>query len=68
MDPVPPDAQRELVDAQLARVEEAVELDVPKCASHRARNSSARYSRRCHGLSERSAPRGASVSTLGVDT
>ena len=28
----------------------------PKCASHSARNSSARYSRRCHGLPERSAP------------
>ena len=40
----------------------------PKTLSQSARNSSARYSLRCHGLSDFSAPGGASVSRLGVDT
>ena len=39
-----------------------------KLDSHSARNSSARYSRTCHGLSDFGAPGGASVSTFGVDT
>ncbi len=38
-----------------------------KCARQSRSNSRARYSCTCHGLSERSAPFGASVSTLGVE-
>ena len=40
----------------------------PKCASQSARNSSARYSFTCQGLSDFSAPGGASVSRFGVET
>ncbi len=55
--------------AQLARVEEPVHLDAGEVRRGTARsNSSGRYSCTCHGLSERAAPLGASVSTLGVET
>ena len=39
-----------------------------KCAAQSAWNSSGRYSLTCQGLPDFSAPSGASVSTLGVDT
>ena len=55
--------------AQLARMEQAVELDAREVLRGRAaRTRAARYSWTCQGLSERAAPFGASVSTFGVET
>ena len=59
---------RDLVRAQLARVEEPEQLDVREVALAQRAELLGRYSRTCHGLPERSAPFGASVSTLGVET
>ena len=58
MDAVPAQAlDRELVGAQLAGVEEAEQLDLAEVrARSSSRYSAARYSRRCQGLSDFSAP------------
>ena len=68
MDRVPAQPQRELMHAQLARVEQPVQLHRGEVPRHSCSNSSARYSCTCQGLSERGGPPGASVSTLGVET
>ena len=58
--------ERELVGAQPARVEQPEQLDRAEVRARTARGTpAARYSRTCHGLPERSAPFGASVSTFG---
>ena len=68
MDAVPAEAERELVRPELARVEDAEELDPAKWGSSSSRYSPAVYSRRCHGFSDFSAPAGASVRRFGVET
>ena len=67
MDAVPAEPDGELVDAQLAGVEEAEELDLLEMRLEQRAVLAGSYSRRCQGLSDFSAPGGARVRRLGVE-
>ena len=68
VDRIPARPQCPAVHPQLAGVDRPSSSTSPKCASQSARNSAARYSLMCQGLSDFSAPSGASVSRFGVET